>query len=121
MDYRDNPQHRVPHHIKWTSFAPPGWTNFAPPLTNLIARSNFQDAQSPRETAGFRDSRDRFISERGVNEIGRKPSRLHGGYKSGPKCPSHPSQIDVAQEGLTVSKTVVPLAGTVGSNPDPSQ
>ena len=33
MDYRDNPQHRVPHHIKWTSFAPPGWTNFAPPLT----------------------------------------------------------------------------------------
>ena len=27
------PQHRVPHNIKWTSFAPPGWTNFAPPLT----------------------------------------------------------------------------------------
>ena len=34
MDYRDNPQHRVPHHIKWTSFAPPWWTNFAPPLTD---------------------------------------------------------------------------------------
>ena len=27
------PQHRVPHNVKWTSFAPPGWTNFAPPLT----------------------------------------------------------------------------------------
>ena len=30
------PQHRVPHNIKWTSFAPPGWTNFAPPLTTAI-------------------------------------------------------------------------------------
>ena len=30
------PQHRVPHNVKWTSFAPPGWTNFAPPLTVLI-------------------------------------------------------------------------------------
>ena len=38
MDYRDNPQHRVPHHIKWTSFAPPWWTNFAPPLTRLVRR-----------------------------------------------------------------------------------
>ena len=35
MDYRETPQHRVPHNIKWTSFAPPGWTNFAPPLTGL--------------------------------------------------------------------------------------
>ena len=36
MDYRDTPpQHRVPHNIKWTSFAPPGWTNFAPPLTEM--------------------------------------------------------------------------------------
>ena len=35
MDYRDNPQHRVPHHIKWTSFAPPWWINFAPPLTAI--------------------------------------------------------------------------------------
>ena len=34
MDYRDTPpQHRGPHNVKWTSFAPPGWTNFAPPLT----------------------------------------------------------------------------------------
>ena len=33
-----NPQHRVPHHIKWTSFAPLGWTNFAPPLTLLGQR-----------------------------------------------------------------------------------
>ena len=36
MDYRDNPQHRGPHNVKWTSFAPPGWTNFAPPLTSLF-------------------------------------------------------------------------------------
>ena len=36
MDYRDNPQHRGPHNVKWTSFAPPGWTNFAPPLTTVI-------------------------------------------------------------------------------------
>ena len=40
MDYRDNPQHRVPHHIKWTSFAPPGWTNFAPTLTALNMKSH---------------------------------------------------------------------------------
>ena len=31
------PQHRVPHNVKWTSFAPPGWTNFAPPLTRARA------------------------------------------------------------------------------------
>ena len=31
------PQHRVPHNVKWTSFAPPGWTNFAPPLTSMCA------------------------------------------------------------------------------------
>ena len=34
--FRDQLKHRVPHNIKWTSFAPPGWTNFAPPLTPLI-------------------------------------------------------------------------------------
>ena len=39
MDYRDNPQHPVPHHIKWTSFAPPWWTNFAPPLTAVFDTS----------------------------------------------------------------------------------
>ena len=33
MDYRDNPQHPVPHHIKWTGFAPPKWSIFTPPLT----------------------------------------------------------------------------------------
>ena len=33
MDYRDNPQQRVPHHIKWSGFAPPKWPNFTPPLT----------------------------------------------------------------------------------------
>jgi hypothetical protein len=33
MDYRDNPQHRVPHHIKWSGFAPPKRSNFSPPLT----------------------------------------------------------------------------------------
>ena len=32
------PQHRVPHNVKWTSFAPPGWTNFAPPLTFSLVR-----------------------------------------------------------------------------------
>ena len=32
------PQHRVPHSVKWTSFAPPGWTNFAPPLTFSLVR-----------------------------------------------------------------------------------
>ena len=31
------PQHRVPHNVKWTSFAPPGWTNFAPPLTSWFS------------------------------------------------------------------------------------
>ena len=34
------PQHRVPHNIKWTSFAPPGWTNFAPPLTLQLTFSS---------------------------------------------------------------------------------
>ena len=38
MDYRDNPQHRARHHIKWTSFTPPWWTNFAPPLTKTLRR-----------------------------------------------------------------------------------
>ena len=33
MDYRDNPQHHVPHHIKWSGFAPPKRSNFTPPLT----------------------------------------------------------------------------------------
>jgi hypothetical protein len=36
MDYRDNPQHRVPHHTKWSGFAPPNWSNFTPPLTSSI-------------------------------------------------------------------------------------
>ncbi len=33
MHYRDNPQQRLRHHIKWTGFTPPNWTDFAPPLT----------------------------------------------------------------------------------------
>jgi hypothetical protein len=41
MDYRDNPQHRVPHHIKWSGFAPPNWSNFTPPLTaNIVPEAN---------------------------------------------------------------------------------
>ena len=35
------PQHRVPHNVKWTSFAPPGWTNFAPPLTPRLGFDQF--------------------------------------------------------------------------------
>jgi hypothetical protein len=45
MDYRDNPQHHVPHHIKWSGFAPPKRSNFTPPLTT---RSDAQ-SQSSRE------------------------------------------------------------------------
>jgi hypothetical protein len=33
VDYRDNPQHRVPHHRKWSGFTPPNWSSFTPPLT----------------------------------------------------------------------------------------
>ena len=44
------PQHRVPHNVKWTSFAPPGWTNFAPPLTHTTGvnciRAEWQHAQA---------------------------------------------------------------------------
>ena len=48
MDYRDNRQHRVPHHIKWTSFAPPWRTNFAPPLTAPVAvRIRIDIAEQP--------------------------------------------------------------------------
>ena len=41
------PQHRVPHNVKWTSFAPPGWTNFAPPLTGDLAAFRFSREQVP--------------------------------------------------------------------------
>ena len=34
------PQHRGPHNVKWTSFAPPGWTNFAPPLTGGLGHAS---------------------------------------------------------------------------------
>ena len=40
------PQHRVPHNIKWTSFAPPGWTNFAPPLTLPIIHLVFANLKT---------------------------------------------------------------------------
>ena len=40
MHYRDNPQQRLRHHIKWTGFTPPNWTDFAPPLTLVIAKWN---------------------------------------------------------------------------------
>ncbi len=36
MHYRDNPQQRLRHHIKWTGFTPPNWTDFAPPLTRIL-------------------------------------------------------------------------------------
>ncbi len=36
LHYRDNPQQRLRHHIKWTGFTPPNWTDFAPPLTCLL-------------------------------------------------------------------------------------
>ena len=42
------PQHRVPHNVKWTSFAPPGWTNFAPPLTDgVLQGAAYFDAEGP--------------------------------------------------------------------------
>ena len=49
-----NPQHRVPHHIKWTSFAPLGWTNFAPPLTNGVPATLVYDGR------GFFDTSELF-------------------------------------------------------------
>ena len=53
------PQHRVPHNIKWTSFAPPGWTNFAPPLTVLSvwpeAAIRVAQSRTPSLSAFLRD------------------------------------------------------------------
>ena len=46
MDYRDNPQHPVPHHINWTGFSPPKWSNFTPPLTD--ERRKFPAASKPQ-------------------------------------------------------------------------
>ena len=52
MDYRDTPpQHRGPHNVKWTSFAPPGWTNFAPPLTRPLFLEEGQHLTPPQLSA----------------------------------------------------------------------
>jgi len=42
MDYRDNPHHRVLHHIKWCIFTPADWCNFSPALTR---QSKFMTAE----------------------------------------------------------------------------
>ena len=46
MHYRDNPQQRLRHHIKWTGFTPPNWTDFAPPLTVVFAAAVHPEYQS---------------------------------------------------------------------------
>ncbi len=51
MHYRDNPQQRLRHHIKWTGFTPPNWTDFAPPLTfRTITLPNILKARRDEKT-----------------------------------------------------------------------
>ena len=77
MDYRDNPQHLVRYHIKWTNYTPPWWTSFAPPLTPWLAAQPLRPA---RENPVTRELRCFPINQIAPNkEVAEQPSPLQEG------------------------------------------
>jgi hypothetical protein len=64
MDYRDSPQHRVPHHIKWSGFAPPKRSNFTPPLNRTGARDQgVEPVHSNTNLTVKKQTKDRALAE----------------------------------------------------------